>query len=98
MTEDTGLRPKTIKVDGIDVLLTEPQGLVPVMCEAVVEVRSLIDGNFAITLGAYVVDEGNPPEVRVTARLRVTPQALGLIGRLIDAQREMIAKKKKVAN
>jgi len=102
MAEDVGLSRKTVKVDGVDVLLTEPLGLVPVMCEAVVEVRTLADGNYAITLGAYVIDENNAPEVRVSARLRVTPQALGLIGRLIDAQRELIAAQtaelKKAAN
>lgn len=98
MTEDTALRRKTIKIEGHDVLLTEPMGLAPVMAEVVTEVRTMVDGNFAVSLGAFVHDDGSGPEVRITARLRITAGALAVIANAIQSQREQIAKAKETAN
>lgn len=98
MTEEAGLRRKTITIENKPMLVTEPLGLVPVVAEVVTEVRTLVDGNYAVSLGAFIKDDGNEPEVRITARLRISGAALSVIAGAIQSQKDQIEEAKKASN
>ena len=91
----------TIRVGEIDTRLTDPNHLLPVSCDVLVEHR-VIDGTLFLTLGSHLLDGTGPAEVRVVARLRLTLQmADGIYAatqRAIEAQRQAAEDAKKTAN
>lgn len=98
MTEDTGLRTKTIMIEGNPVPVREPADLPIQHGEVVVEARLLSNGVLALSLGHFVLDLGGEPEIRVNSRLRVTPEVLSFLEHQIANWRAAATQNKKAAN
>ncbi|MCF6114863.1 hypothetical protein [Mesorhizobium muleiense] len=60
---------KTIKIGNVDWIIVD-DGVLPVVPSAFVEARHY-DGLVYLSLAQTVIDEGNPPEVRVCTRMRM---------------------------
>lgn len=86
-----------VQVGQIDVTVTDPLHVTPVVGDIITDLR-IIDGVVWLSLGSYIMDGGGPPEVRVVARLRLTPSVVAGIQQGVSNQMAALEEAKKAAN